>query len=251
MKISLEAVARTYPLAKKVHAHKMKWKEAIDQAELAGGMSRTSAHNFIQNYRFLIAGDEYHRTMSVEATESFLRLIYGDFGKDGLIRAINAVRKHVDYYASLPNGGRQRSMLQMVDRLEKEFSTVSKEIVYPDDLHDSGKYSEGAKKKVVVNAYERNPQARRICLSHYGDICAVCKFVFADKYGDLGKDFIHVHHIVDLAEADGEYEVDPIHDLRPVCPNCHAMLHRKRPAYTIEELKSVIKEAKGQMADLP
>jgi 5-methylcytosine-specific restriction protein A len=37
-----------------------------------------------------------------------------------------------------------------------------------------------------------------------------------------------------------EYEVDPINDLIPVCPNCHAMIHRRRPAYSIEEVKKML-----------
>ncbi|WP_422678748.1 hypothetical protein [Christiangramia echinicola] len=38
-----------------------------------------------------------------------------------------------------------------------------------------------------------------------------------------------------------EYNVDPIRDLIPVCPNCHFMLHKRTPAFTIEELKNMIK----------
>nr|WP_232850432.1 hypothetical protein [Enterococcus innesii] len=34
-----------------------------------------------------------------------------------------------------------------------------------------------------------------------------------------------------------DYEIDPISDMKPVCPNCHSMLHRRRPAYSIKELK--------------
>ena len=55
----------------------------------------------------------------------------------------------------------------------------------------------------------------------------VCEFNFEAFYGERGKGFIHVHHLSSLAEIGQEYEVDPVNDLRPVCPNCHAMLHRK------------------------
>lgn len=55
-----------------------------------------------------------------------------------------------------------------------------------------------------------------------------------------GKDFIHVHHLIPLSEINQEYEVDPIKDLRPLCPNCHAMIHRKHPPFTIEEIKNLI-----------
>jgi 5-methylcytosine-specific restriction protein A len=44
-----------------------------------------------------------------------------------------------------------------------------------------------------------------------------------------------------LAQVGGEYQVDPIADLRPVCPNCHAMLHSRRPTpLSIAELKRII-----------
>jgi len=43
----------------------------------------------------------------------------------------------------------------------------------------------------------------------------------------VGKDFIHVHHLVPLHTIDANYKIDPIDDLIPVCPNCDAMLHRK------------------------
>ncbi|MEI8372579.1 MAG: hypothetical protein WCJ35_07065 [Planctomycetota bacterium] len=35
-----------------------------------------------------------------------------------------------------------------------------------------------------------------------------------------------------------EYKVDPVNDLRPVCANCHAILHRLKPAYSIDEVKA-------------
>ncbi|GGA91691.1 EVE domain-containing protein [Ornithinibacillus halotolerans] len=100
---------------------------------------------------------------------------------------------------------------------------------------------EGAKKHVTVNAYERNPLARKRCLDHYGYNCTVCDFNFYEVYGDIGKDFIHVHHLTELSSIGEEYKVDPIKDLRPVCPNCHAMLHRRKPAYGIEELRGMVK----------
>jgi 5-methylcytosine-specific restriction protein A len=68
----------------------------------------------------------------------------------------------------------------------------------------------------------------------------VCGFDFAKLYGEIGEGFIHVHHLRDLATVGGEYEVDPIKDLRPVCPNCHAMLHVETPAIGIEDLRALI-----------
>lgn len=52
-----------------------------------------------------------------------------------------------------------------------------------------------------------------------------------------------VHHLQEISSIGEEYEVNPIEDLRPVCPNCHAMLHKRDPAYSIADLKVVILSA--------
>ncbi len=100
--------------------------------------------------------------------------------------------------------------------------------------------TEGLKKSISVNVYERNPRARQRCIEYWKPICSVCEFDFEKKYGDLGKGFIHVHHLIPVSEIRQNYQVDPIRDLRPVCPNCHSMLHRTTPPLTIKELKEKI-----------
>ncbi len=113
------------------------------------------------------------------------------------------------------------------------------EIIYPDEIEDKDLF-EGTKKQIIVNAYERSSQARQECIEHYGVKCSICNFDFEAVYGDLGKGFIHVHHIKPLSEIDEKYKINPIEDLRPVCPNCHAMLHKRKPSYSIEEIKDKI-----------
>ena len=44
-------------------------------------------------------------------------------------------------------------------------------------------YSEGAKKQVLINAYERNPIARNKCILIHGSKCVICGFDFGDYYG--------------------------------------------------------------------
>lgn len=102
-------------------------------------------------------------------------------------------------------------------------------------------FQEGKSKDVTQTRYERNPEARKRCLSHYGHSCKVCTFNFEHHFGEVGKGFIHVHHLNQISEIGREYEIDPIKDLIPVCPNCHSMIHSKRPAFTIEEIKEIRK----------
>ena len=101
-------------------------------------------------------------------------------------------------------------------------------------------YVEGAATQVTQTRYERNVFARNECLKHYGYSCSVCEFNFEKFYGNLGYKFIHVHHLTQVATIKQEYKVDPMQDLRPVCPNCHSMLHKQNPPLTIDELKSMI-----------
>ncbi len=56
--------------------------------------------------------------------------------------------------------------------------------ISPDELADDTNYPEGAKTQITVSAYERNPEARRTCIQHYGAVCYVCGFDFADMYGE-------------------------------------------------------------------
>ncbi|WP_201595600.1 HNH endonuclease [Psychrobacter vallis] len=112
------------------------------------------------------------------------------------------------------------------------------------EIDDESIFTEGAKKYVTVNVYERNPQARAECLKKHGYRCKVCNFSFFEAYGEIGKEFIHVHHIKPLAGIAKTYELNPTKDLVPVCPNCHAMLHTKSPPLSVDELRMKLKNLK-------
>jgi len=112
--------------------------------------------------------------------------------------------------------------------------------LFSDESVGHTKHTEGSRLRVEVNIYERSREARNKCVAHYGARCLVCDFDFEAAYGDIGKGFIHVHHLVPLSEITKSYIVDPIRDLWPVCPNCHAMIHRRIPAFSISELRKLI-----------
>jgi len=113
---------------------------------------------------------------------------------------------------------------------------------HPDDVVDDGKYVEGALKTTVVNAYERNLKARAACLKYHGYRCGVCDISFAEVYGEMGLNFIHVHHLNPLAAKKRKFKIDPKHHLIPVCPNCHAMMHTASPPVTVKKLKAIIRQ---------
>lgn len=107
----------------------------------------------------------------------------------------------------------------------------------PDELDSIQPMVEGARYQVTVNAYERDPRARQLCVARHGTACVICGFSFGAVYGPEADGFIHVHHVRPLSEIGGDYEVNPVEDLRPVCPNCHAVLHRRIPVFSIEDVQ--------------
>jgi predicted HNH restriction endonuclease len=112
----------------------------------------------------------------------------------------------------------------------------------PDEVTDAETLYEGAKYHITVNAYERNPEARQRCIAHYGTSCFVCGFDFGLTYGEVGHGFIHSHHLRELSDIGEQYVIDPINDLRPVCPNCHAIIHKRKPPYSIDEVKVLLQQ---------
>ena len=97
---------------------------------------------------------------------------------------------------------------------------------------------------VDVNRYEHNQDARRVCLAFHGTACAACGFSFEAVYGDIGTGFIDVHHVVPPAMLGSGYQLDPVADLVPLCPNCHAMIHRGVGSpRTVSELRNIISAA--------
>ena len=99
-------------------------------------------------------------------------------------------------------------------------------------------FLEGGRDVVTVDRYERDERARQLCVEYYGTSCAVCGFNFARVYGDIGAGYIHVHHLTKLSHGKRRRRTNPIRDLLPVCPNCHAMLHQDDPPYTPAELRA-------------
>ena len=109
--------------------------------------------------------------------------------------------------------------------------------------------SEGKAQLKTTKARERSQKLRNAAIQHYtvdGKIsCCVCGFDFFEKYGDHGKEYIQIHHEKPLYQCSDEgadaYIAEAVKNTKPVCPNCHCMIHRdKAHMLTIEELKALI-----------
>lgn len=114
-------------------------------------------------------------------------------------------------------------------------------VIYPEEANPlKDAYWEGKRLKIYVSAQERDPAARAACIAHHGAKCAACGLEFHKRYGGIGIGFIHVHHRKPLGKSTRRRKVDPIKDLIPVCPNCHAMLHTSDPPLTVNRLRKMM-----------
>lgn len=130
----------------------------------------------------------------------------------------------------------------LLEYLNSNFSDNFQSNIFPEMLDGESIEFEGLKKQILVNKYERSSIARKKCIEFHGLSCKVCGLTFSEKYGDIGNEFIHIHHLTPIHKIGKEYKVDYKNDLIPVCPNCHSMLHRKINGNepTINELKEMI-----------
>lgn len=150
--------------------------------------------------------------------------------------SIDILQKRYPEYNWTPQGGGQTIPVLIANEL---FLELQSSLEFGFDLQsptDVKLYADGKSRTITVKTYDRSPLARQECIKYYGYGCVVCGFNFQVTYGVIGETYIEVHHLKQLADVGEEHEINPVTDLRPVCANCHRMLHRKRPPISIEEL---------------
>jgi predicted restriction endonuclease len=144
-----------------------------------------------------------------------------------------ALRYYALFLDSKAFKGKEKVRLTTREKAEKKAKNQTK-VQLPKNIEDpllppynaEEELKEGQIRQVNITRHERNRALRQKCLEHYGYVCRVCGMNFEQQYGEIGKEFIEVHHLYPISNTDGEHEVDPITELVPLCCNCHSMIHR-------------------------
>ncbi len=200
--------------------------------------------NEYEYIEFLVQGglqndSAYSYGRYLESVSSYLNIAIGfsTIKSDEDVKSIINNLSNTDLAENYKNncGTALRAYLRFLHESEPAYKS-------PDEIVNPDQYIEGAKKTITVNTYERDNNARNKCIEIHGLKCSVCNMSFEEIYGSIGIGFIHVHHITPLSEIEENYLVNPETDLMPVCPNCHAMLHRPKETLSIETLRKMYKE---------
>lgn len=237
MKLNLTEIEIIYDYADRFYRKEITLSNAVSELHNKG-INKNSAVDYLYNFSHLVNGRVFTRTMNLLSTKYFLDRILEKYGSIGLKNALQSLSLHIDYYEGITRGNVIKPKELLTEYLEN--NKFALDVYFGEEITKDEKLTEGSTKSIRVNIYERNPLARKKCLEHFGAKCIVCEFDFEKKYGEIGKGFIHIHHVVDISQIGKEYEIDYTKDLVPVCPNCHAMLHKQKPALGIEYLKKVI-----------
>ena len=178
----------------------------------------------------------------------YLKALEGNFVRLELVNqidtpALSLQELKAQGLKSAPQGP-MRLQGDVLHYVQTQFTNVDNDDFFPEVIDSNLDVFEGLKKQITVNKYERSSIARAKCIEFHGCVCSLCSFDFERTYGDVGKNFIHVHHVKPLYTIGENYRIDYEQDLIPVCPNCHAMLHKKVNGVelSLEQLKERIKE---------
>ena len=110
----------------------------------------------------------------------------------------------------------------------------------------SGGFSEGEKKERIHMRRERNRKLVELAKSqfigkHGRLFCEACGFNAHLSYGIDPDKLIEAHHKVAVSELEaGSYT--RVEDLLMLCPNCHRVVHHRRPWLSVDELKALIRK---------
>lgn len=240
-----ECIVAIYEKAKEVYSKQDTLKNAKETLYSEYGVNEHSFADCYRAFKNMLDGKSHKRMINSDLRDYYLTRIYEDYGIDKLRIALQVYMDSISYYEGSHNNRLLKTEREIYDKhsqiLDKNYSAKTIE----DEINEE--YWEGKLSQVNINIRERNRTARNKCIESKGKKCAVCEFDFEKFYGELGKDFIHVHHVNPISNREKEYKIDNIEDeLIPVCPNCHAMLHRRKEVISIEELKQIIESNKRE-----
>ena len=110
----------------------------------------------------------------------------------------------------------------------------------PDEPASVLGFPEGDASIQRVNRYERDRRNRAAAIAIWGSKCQACDLDFGARYGEVADGFIEVHHTTPVSTMVPGTVVDPARDLVPLCPNCHAVAHRRSPPFSVQDIRAML-----------
>lgn len=141
------------------------------------------------------------------------------------------------YWAITPEGEEKAKELTFLNRIQEQVAADLDSLAFEEQLEEGGKTIR------LTAFYERNSELRATAIRLHKTTCKACGFNFANVYGEHGKDYIEVHHLVPISTYIEPKTINPATDLTVLCSNCHRMIHRKKDRpLSVDDLIKIIKK---------
>lgn len=238
--MTIEQMSAIYKMAKAIYNKEERLVNGKEKLFLSHGINKNSFADFYRAFQKMLDGKLHTRGISTDLRDYYLSQILKDYGVHKLKVALKAYMDFIIYYEEGHNSTTRKIERDIYLKYDKVINCQQTNRTLENEINE---YWEGESEEVTITTHKRNIDARNKCIENKGSKCCICGFDFEETYGELGKGFIHVHHINPISDSKGRYEINVEKDLFPVCPNCHAMLHRKHGSIlSIEELQLIIQQ---------
>jgi 5-methylcytosine-specific restriction enzyme A len=235
--ITLTQIKAAFTLAESVYGGKLTFETAAAELRDKHGLNLNSARDFIGQYRHMLNGEVFKRSLSAAALEYFLPTIEYNSGREAADNAISAAWKHIAYYEALEDT-RLVKLRAVVVKFQSSLPGPSTsqvlESCFAADVVQAARDSSTARKKRLEDAntapafifarikvYARNPDVVVEVLARASGNCELCKKPAPFLRKTDGTPYLEVHHRNLLAHG-GK---DSVENAIAVCPNCHRQQH--------------------------
>lgn len=237
MKITNEQVIAACDIAGQVFDGRLKAAVGGEILAASQGLNKTTAMDFINDYKYLLEGRVFQRAMSAGAMRYFMQQIAKDRGTAGLTNAVTSLRAHIDYYEGHYNVT-MHSMRSVADdfaallakpqtaqEVARDFalavarSSRSPRSIRLQRLENSTKRALSV--VVQTTVFMRNPDVVAEALFRANGQCERCSAPAPFLRAKDGSPYLEVHHRVQLANG-GD---DSLENAIALCPNCHRWEH--------------------------
>ncbi|MDG9925640.1 MULTISPECIES: HNH endonuclease signature motif containing protein [unclassified Pseudomonas] len=241
MRITAHQIEEAYKVAVQVNEKVISMEVGASLLEKMHGLNISSARDFINDYRLMLQGKVFQRTMSAPAIDYFLTQIAKNNGASALEVALASVNKHILYYEGIRkvNLNAMRAVVKSHEAQNSApISLSTHESLFRDAVTKSladepSKRQSRLKKaeklpvkvKAVTEIYLRNADVVAEVLSRASGSCERCKRPAPFIRKKDGTPYLEVHHIKQLAHG-GE---DTVSNAIALCANCHREIHYGMP----------------------
>ena len=201
------------------------------------GLNINTARDLINQYRSLVRGTEFKRSLSSMALDHYLASLLNDRGREVAENAIAATWLHIAYYETTAKT-RMSKLRSRVTAFQSSLTGPVSAAIYDAQLAAAvvraRKDGAAARKLRLANAtkipqtqvatgriFIRNPDVIAEVLDLAAGICGSCQTAAPFSRKSDGTPYLEVHHKQQLSNG-GE---DTVANAIALCPNCHRKQH--------------------------